>query len=196
MMYFNEVNNLNELKSRFRQLAFKLHPDKGGNEKEFSAMQQEYEARYRQLKRNEEEGIQSNRNAGAAQRSTIWEDLRRKYHKGPTTGPKAGPTKRKKAHKPDDDGYFNIIEVLIHLDGIIIEQCGSWLWLSGKTKEHTKALKDAGCRLARKKKMWYWRPADAACNNRRKRGYRSMAYIRKKYGSVKITAEEEMRHYF
>ena len=89
-----------------------------------------------------------------------------------------------------------VIEVLIHLDGIIIEQCGSWLWLSGKTKEHTKALKDAGCRLARKKKMWYWRPADAACNNRRKRGYRSMAYIRKKYGSVKITAEEEMRYYF
>ena len=61
MMYFNDVNNLNELKSRFRQWAFKLHPDKGGNEKEFSAMQQEYEARYRQLKRNEEEGIQSNR---------------------------------------------------------------------------------------------------------------------------------------
>ena len=39
MMYFNDVNNLNELKSRFRQWAFKLHPDKGGNEKEFSAMQ-------------------------------------------------------------------------------------------------------------------------------------------------------------
>ena len=180
MMYFNDVNNLNELKSRFRQWAFKLHPDKGGNPKEFSAMQQEYEAVYRKLKRNEEEGKQSNRNTDTDQRSTIWEDLRRKYHKGPTTGPKTGPTKRKKAHKPDDDGYFNIIEVLIHLDGIIIEQCGSWLWLSGNTKEHTKALKDAGCRLARKKKMWYWRPADAACNYRRKRGYRTMAYIRKK----------------
>ena len=173
MMYFNDVNNLNELKSRFRQWAFKLHPDKGGNPKEFSAMQQEYEAVYRKLKRNEEEGKQSNRNTDTDQRSTIWEDLRRKYHKGPTTGPKTGPTKRKKAHKPDDDGYFNIIEVLIHLDGIIIEQCGSWLWLSGNTKEHTKVLKAAGCRLARKKKMW-----------------------RKKYGSVKITAEEEMRYYF
>lgn len=100
MMYFNDVNNLNELKSRFRQLAFKLHPDKGGNPKEFSAMQQEYEAVYRELKRNEEEGKQSNRNTDADRRSTIWEDLRRKYHKGPTTGPKTGPTKRKKAHKP------------------------------------------------------------------------------------------------
>ena len=77
MMYFNDVNNLNELKARFRQLAFKLHPDKGGNAKEFSAMQQEYEAVYRQLKRNEGEGKQSNCNAGTDQRSSIWEDLRR-----------------------------------------------------------------------------------------------------------------------
>ena len=56
MLYFNDVKNLNELKARFRQLAFKLHPDKGGNAKEFSAMQQEYEVVYRQLKRNEGEG--------------------------------------------------------------------------------------------------------------------------------------------
>ena len=67
----------------------------------------------------------------------------------------------------------------------------SWLWLSSNTKEHTKTLKYAGCRLARKKKMWYWRPADAACNYRRKRGYRTMAYIRKKYGSAIIGEGKE-----
>ena len=74
MIYFNDVNNLNELKSRFRQLAFKLHPDKGGNAKEFSAMQQEYEVVYRQLTRNQEEGKQSNRNTDPDLRSTIQDD--------------------------------------------------------------------------------------------------------------------------
>ena len=182
MMYFNDVKNLNELKSRFRQLAFELHPDKGGDAKKFTAMQQEYEALYQRLKR-EEEQKQSNRNVGEDQRSRIWEDLRRKYH---NAGQMTGPSKQKKKHKPADDGYSKVIEVLIHLDGIIIEQCGSWLWLSGNTKKHTKALKDAGCRLARKKKMWYWRPADAACSYRRKRSDKSMAYIRRKYGSAII----------
>jgi len=182
MMYFNDVKNLNELKSRFRQLAFELHPDKGGDAKKFTAMQQEYEALYQRLKR-EEEQKQSNRNVGEDQRSRIWEDLRRKYH---NAGQTTGPTKQKKKHKPADDGYSKVIEVLIHLDGIIIEQCGSCLWLSGNTKKHTKALKDAGCHLARKKKMWYWRPADAACSYRRKRSDKSMAYIRRKYGSAII----------
>lgn len=78
MMYFNDVNNLSELKSRFKQLAFKLHPDRGGNAEEFMAMQQEYEAIYRKLK-EEEEQKQSNRNADDEKRSKICKKLRREY---------------------------------------------------------------------------------------------------------------------
>jgi curved DNA-binding protein CbpA len=44
MKYFN-VNNdttLDELKAQYRKLCFKLHPDKGGDEREFVAMKNEY----------------------------------------------------------------------------------------------------------------------------------------------------------
>ena len=49
-MYFNNVRDLNELKSQYRKMAFELHPDRGGNAKEFSDMQKEYEALYIRLK--------------------------------------------------------------------------------------------------------------------------------------------------
>lgn len=44
MKYFGMVNTAEEAKSRFRELAKKLHPDKGGgSEAEFKAMVDEYE---------------------------------------------------------------------------------------------------------------------------------------------------------
>ena len=42
--------------------------------------------------------------------------------------------------------FRTIIELLLKLDGITVELCGSWLWLSGETKQHKDALKAAGCR--------------------------------------------------
>jgi curved DNA-binding protein CbpA len=43
MTYFNNIENLETLKKEFRQLAFEMHPDKGGNEEHFKAMLNEYE---------------------------------------------------------------------------------------------------------------------------------------------------------
>lgn len=43
MKYFGMVNTAEEAKSLFRELAKKLHPDKGGSEAEFKAMVDEYE---------------------------------------------------------------------------------------------------------------------------------------------------------
>lgn len=87
-----------------------------------------------------------------------------------------------------DDGYADIIEVLIHLQGIDIELCGAWLWISGDTKAVKDQLKAAGCYWASKKQMWYWRPSDYSC--RGNRTHHSMNYIRTKYGSQKIVASK------
>ena len=49
-MYFNNVKNIAELKNQYRKLALTLHPDRGGNAKEFAALQIEYERLFAELK--------------------------------------------------------------------------------------------------------------------------------------------------
>lgn len=50
MKYFENVNTIEELKSRFFKLAKELHPDNGGNATDFSAMRSEYEKLFERLK--------------------------------------------------------------------------------------------------------------------------------------------------
>ena len=158
-MYFTNVKDLNELKSQYRKMAFELHPDRGGDAKKFSDMQKEYEALYQRLKMHKAENNEAEQENNEASANDI------------------------------DDGFKDIIEILIHLDGIIIEQCGGWLWLSGETRKHKETLKAAGCYWSAKKKMWYWRSAEYHCHHNRHS--HSMAYIRAKYGSTRIVADEK-----
>lgn len=80
--------------------------------------------------------------------------------------------------------YRDVIAQIIHLAGLNIELCGAWLWISGETYANREALKTAGCCYASKKKMWYWRPDEAACH--RSRRNTTMTDIRIKYGSERI----------
>ena len=81
--------------------------------------------------------------------------------------------------------FINIINALVKLQGITIELCGSWLWISGDTKAVKEELKAAGCRWASKKSMWYWHPADWKPANRKTA---TMEHIRQKYGSKIISS--------
>lgn len=84
------------------------------------------------------------------------------------------------------DQFRAVIEKIINIPGIIIELCGSWVWVSGNTAANKDALKAAGMYWAAKKKMWYWRaPEDA----HRGKGTRTMSEIRAKYGSERITSD-------
>lgn len=74
-----------------------------------------------------------------------------------------------------------IIEKLKNLQGVIIEVCGNWLWLSGETKAHKESLKSLGCFWAAKKCKWYYRPAEHKSRNQGKSW--DMEEIRSKYGS-------------
>ena len=64
------------------------------------------------------------------------------------------------------------------------EQCGSWLWLSGRNvQSRYKDLKDLGFRYAKNKKAYYWRPESAKSSNQEPM---PMAFIREKYGTNKV----------
>lgn len=78
-----------------------------------------------------------------------------------------------------------IVEILMNLDGLTVELCGSWLWISGETMKHKEALKAAGCKWASKKKMWSWHHEEDG--SRWHRGKTSMQEIRHKYGSEIVT---------
>ena len=76
--------------------------------------------------------------------------------------------------------FMKIINQIIFFDGIKIELCGSWIWVSGNTKEYKEQFKALGFYWASKKKMWYWRNQEDAT---RSRGGFTMDEIREKYGS-------------
>ena len=48
-----------------------------------------------------------------------------------------------------------VIERLMKYDGLTIEICGSWVWVSGATYKYKKELKSLGLKWHSKKKMWY-----------------------------------------
>ena len=77
--------------------------------------------------------------------------------------------------------FREILYKLMQLDGLVIEVCGCWLWVSGDTKKHKEALKAAGLRWSKNKASWYWRhPED---RNSYYRSKSTMSDIRRKYGS-------------
>ena len=55
-----------------------------------------------------------------------------------------------------DKEMRDILNKIIHLQGIIINFVGSWLWLSGDTYQVKETIKAAGFKFSGKKKAWYY----------------------------------------
>ena len=51
-----------------------------------------------------------------------------------------------------------LIEALNETDGVTAELIGTWLWVTGNTKEHKETLKALGFRWSGKKQAWYMAP--------------------------------------
>lgn len=81
--------------------------------------------------------------------------------------------------------FRSILEKLVVLQGITIEICGSWLWVSGNTFGCKDILKSLGLKFASKKKCWFWRPAEYRSTAHREF---SMDEIREMHGSRIVRA--------
>ena len=86
--------------------------------------------------------------------------------------------------------FRKIIDLLLKLDGLEVELCGSWLWIGGETRKHKEALKAAGCRWSKNKLLWYWRHPEDGCYKRTGKS-KTMNQIRFKYGSQTFQAGRE-----
>ncbi len=99
------------------------------------------------------------------------------------------------AVKSGDVDYGDLLNAainkIINLEGIKIEVCGAWVWVTGNTKPHAKVLGrkegGAGFYYASKKKAWYFRPDDWKSSNR---GNWSLDTIRAKHGSEEVKTRQ------
>lgn len=82
----------------------------------------------------------------------------------------------------------NALNAVVGLEGIEIEICGSWVWLSGNTYPYKDAIKSAGFKWASAKKRWYFRPAEWAST--KARGTMSMDQIREVHGSTTVKLKQ------
>ena len=79
------------------------------------------------------------------------------------------------------------LNAVLGLNGLVIEICGAWVWITGNTREHKDALKAASFKWANKKKAWYYRPTDYKS---RSKGNSTLDEIREKYGSATPTGRK------
>lgn len=86
--------------------------------------------------------------------------------------------------------FRDIINRLIVLDGIKIEICGSWLWISGDTFRHKATLKDCGFRWAHSKKAWYYHGGEY---KKKSKKTLTLDEIRTLYGSETIKGDPALR---
>mgnify|MGYP003398003488 FL=1 len=81
-----------------------------------------------------------------------------------------------------------IISLILHFENITIELIGSWIWVSGDTREIKEKLKEIGFKWASKKKMWYYGEMKAKNPNPK-----SMEEIKTKYGSETLKSNEKKK---
>ena len=156
LQYFADVQNVKELKKEYHKLVLKNHPDKGGNHETMVAIVLEYEWAIKNL--FDKDG---NRLGGAKA---------------------SGSTSH---YNFEADGFREALDKLMQLDGLDIEVCGSWIWVGGNTFPNKDAIKAAGCRWSKAKKLWYWKDPETFCCSK---GC-SMNKIRELHGSEVFKSE-------
>lgn len=83
----------------------------------------------------------------------------------------------------------NKISEIISLEGIKVELCGKWIWLTGETKKHKDKIKESGFLWSPNKTAWYWRSDKSKSSNRHPK--MSLDLIRYRWGSYDIKKGEK-----
>lgn len=89
---------------------------------------------------------------------------------------------------PDD--LNEALNAVLVLDGLIVEICGIWVWVTGDTMKHKEALKAAGFKWAKKKLAWHFRPADYKSKGR---GSWGLDKIREEHGSKTFNQKQQRK---
>ena len=161
-----------EIRAAYRELVKKYHPDKYVDNP---------------LADLAEEKMQEINN----EYSRLFETLKDVHKSTRPDGARTYTSENKTSEKAAD--FINIINALFKLDGLEIELCGRWLWISGETMKNREALKQMGCKWSQNKKKWSWHfPEDSAMSYKGRKAW-SMEQIRRTWGSEHVEQEKEER---
>ena len=166
--YFKDVNTLEELRRQYRDLLKKYHPDnKDGSTEATQEINAEYDRLFKLLKDRHESKSADSKESNA---KTDFNNMKYDF--------------------TEDELLREMLQKVIHFDGITLEIIGNWLWISGNTYQYRKELKDLGFKFAGQKKSWYWH-SEAF----RKRSHKklSMEDIRNYYGSTEVETDGTKR---
>lgn len=156
-------DNIEDLKSAFRKLAMKWHPDRGGNNETMREINAEY--------------------------ASLFDKVKDTHRSTRADGPRTYEAKEKTKETPQD--FINIVMELFKLDGLDVELCGRWLWIGGNTLAHKKRLRELGCSWSKNKQKWSWHfPEDAAVSYAGRKAW-SMDRIRSQFGSEVLRRDSE-----
>ena len=161
MKYFNNCKTAEDVKQLYKKLARDLHPDCNPG-RDTTKEFQEMQAEF----------------------DKAWNQLKNKHTD------KYGKTYEKESTE-DIQLYKDIIERLLHCPGLVIELCGSWLWITGNTKEHRETLKELHFCWSKQKSAWYFH---AEPYRKHSKNSVDMWRIREMYGSQQFatyTSEPE-----
>ncbi len=166
--YFKDVNTLEELRRQYRDLLKKYHPDnKDGSTEATQEINAEYDRLFKLLKDRHESKSADSKESNA---KTDFNNMKYDF--------------------TEDELLREMLQKVIHFDGITLEIIGNWLWISGNTYQYRKELNDLGFKFAGQKKSWYWH-SEAF----RKRSHKklSMEDIRNYYGSTEVETDGTKR---
>lgn len=152
--YFENARTLEDVKQLYKKLARELHPDCNPGK--------DTTAEFQMMQQQFEEAFKRLRNIHVN---------------------KDGETYEKETEETPEQ-YAGIINALLKLDGLMIELCGSWLWITGNTKEHHEAIKALGFKFSKNKCAWYFHFEPY---RKHSKNSVSLDKIRSMYGSQRFT---------
>ncbi len=126
MKYFENCITLEEVKEVFRKWCIKLHPDNNPG-RDTTKDFQEMKSQYEKA-----------------------------FNRCKNTHRNAEGETYSKETEETPEMYADIISRLVNIPDISVELCGSWLWVTGNTRDCKDILKEMHFRFSAKKTAWYF----------------------------------------